>query len=204
MAISSNLPMQPQDGWLNRMNAFLDKYILPIPIQYLTNRLTILATLCLLIPLIALANNQAFELAVNSYLNVMSVVVSSTVLLYSTISEARDRAAVARREEIAAKHQEMIDARAEADHQKLELVHQHLDEMNRELNEHVSKSLANIERLLMDELQRIHDEDRQHIERVHQQVTNTTNEHQDRLADLAAMVKLLQDNLNAHFKPGGK
>jgi hypothetical protein len=33
-----------------RLNAFLDKYVLPYPVKYLTNRLTILATLCLLIP----------------------------------------------------------------------------------------------------------------------------------------------------------
>jgi hypothetical protein len=74
-----------------RLNAFLDSYVLPYPVKYLTNRLTILATLCLLIPLIKFADVQVFVLATNSYLNVMSVVVSSTVLLYSTISEVRDR-----------------------------------------------------------------------------------------------------------------
>ena len=83
---------------ITRLNAFLDTYVLPYPVKYLTNRLTILATLCLLIPLIAFANVQVFVLATNSYLNVMSVVVSSTVLLYSTISEVRDRKAAEQRE----------------------------------------------------------------------------------------------------------
>lgn len=82
----------PTSTVMARINAFLDQHVLPYPVKYLTNRITILATLCLLVPLIVLANVTVFVLAANSYLNVMSVVVSSTVLLYSTLAEARDRA----------------------------------------------------------------------------------------------------------------
>src|SRR5579862_2344588 len=80
-------------GPMHQLNEFLDKYVLPWPVKYLTHRLTILATLCLLIPLVFFTANQAFVNALNSYLNVMSVVVSSTVLLYATISEVRERQA---------------------------------------------------------------------------------------------------------------
>ena len=38
-------------------------------------------------PLLFFTGNQAFVNALNSYLNVMSVVVSSTVLLYATIAD---------------------------------------------------------------------------------------------------------------------
>src|SRR5690349_503032 len=136
----SNIPVMPiqEAGPFQRLNAFLDKYVLPFPVRYLTNRLTILATLCLLIPLIFFTANQAFVNALNSYLNVMSVVVSSTVLLYSTISEARDRAASARREEIARAHQAKVDERAEEDHERIELMHRHLNELRSEVMEHVS------------------------------------------------------------------
>jgi hypothetical protein len=68
-------------GLFARLNFFLDKFVLPYPVRFLTNRLTIVATLCLLLPLLVYAQNSQFVWAVNSYLNVMSVVVSSTVLL---------------------------------------------------------------------------------------------------------------------------
>src|SRR5689334_4497678 len=96
-----------RESWVEQLNTFLDRYVLPFPVKYLTNRVVILLTLSLLIPLIAFANVTVFVLAANSYLNVMSVVVSSTVLLYSTLSEARDRAAAERREQIAEQHQKI-------------------------------------------------------------------------------------------------
>jgi hypothetical protein len=82
---------QPNKGLFSRLNAFLDKFVLPYPVKYLTNRITILATMLLLIPLIIFANYSVFVLAANSYLNVMSVVVSSTVLLYSTIAAIHNK-----------------------------------------------------------------------------------------------------------------
>jgi hypothetical protein len=85
---------QPQDRSLNSMNAineFLDRHVLPWPVRYLTFRFVILATIALLIPLIVFSNNTTLVLLVNSYLNVMSVAVSSIVLLYATISEVRQK-----------------------------------------------------------------------------------------------------------------
>ncbi len=77
-----SVPMtERRPGMMDQINTFLDQRVLPYPVKYLTNRIVILATLCLLVPLIVLANVTVFVLAANSYLNVMSVVVSSTVLL---------------------------------------------------------------------------------------------------------------------------
>jgi len=76
---------------MNRINDFLDKYILPWPVRYLSHRFVILATISLLIPLVVYASNQVLVLLVNSYLNTMSVAVSSIVLLYATISEVHQK-----------------------------------------------------------------------------------------------------------------
>ncbi len=76
---------------LDRINAFLDRYVLPWPVRFLTFRFVILATIALLIPLIIYANQTALVLLINSYLNTMSVAVSSIVLLYATISEVRQK-----------------------------------------------------------------------------------------------------------------
>jgi hypothetical protein len=74
-----------------RINDFLDRYILPWPVRYLSHRFVILATISLLIPLVVYASNQVLVLLVNSYLNTMSVAVSSIVLLYATISEVHQK-----------------------------------------------------------------------------------------------------------------
>jgi hypothetical protein len=74
-----------------RINDFLDQYILPWPVRYLSHRFVILATISLLIPLVVYASNQVLVLLVNSYLNTMSVAVSSIVLLYATISEVHQK-----------------------------------------------------------------------------------------------------------------
>lgn len=76
---------------LEKFNAFLDRYILPWPVRYLTFRLVILMTILLLIPLIVFSNQAVMVLLINSYLNVMSVAVSSIVLLYSTITEVHQK-----------------------------------------------------------------------------------------------------------------
>lgn len=76
---------------IKTINEFLDKYILPWPVRFLTFRLVILLTIFLLIPLILFAKNTVLVLMTYSYLNVMSVAVSSIVLLYSTISEAHQK-----------------------------------------------------------------------------------------------------------------
>ncbi len=76
---------------LDRINSFLDRYILPWPVRFLTFRFVILATIALLIPLVVYAENTSLVLLINSYLNTMSVAVSSIVLLYATISEVRQK-----------------------------------------------------------------------------------------------------------------
>ena len=78
-----------KQNFINRINDFLDRHVLPWPVRYLTFRFVILATIALLIPLILFANNTVMVLLLNSYLNVMSVAVGSIVLLYATISEIR-------------------------------------------------------------------------------------------------------------------
>ena len=187
----SNIPVMPiqEAGPFQRLNAFLDKYVLPFPVRYLTNRLTILATLCLLIPLIFFTANQAFVNALNSYLNVMSVVVSSTVLLYSTISEARDRAASARREEIARAHQAKVDERAEEDHERIELMHRHLNELRSEVMEHVSTSLSEIQRILVERLDTMQTADQTRDEQMHRAVMDANQQQDDKIASILASLK---------------
>jgi hypothetical protein len=113
---------------IDRVNAFLDRYILPLPVRFLTFRFVILMTIVLLIPLIIFDKNTVFVLATNSYLNVMSVAVSSIVLMYATISEARQK-------QIA----ELQEKRALEDHlhvtQMHTLVIQTLQNQNKEMSE---------------------------------------------------------------------
>ncbi|HTX90517.1 MAG TPA: hypothetical protein VMC09_04790 [Anaerolineales bacterium] len=95
-----------------KINAWLDKYILPWPVRFLTHRFVILITMALLIPLIAFASHTVLVLGINSYLNTMSVAVSSIVLLYATISEVRQK-------QIA----EMQEKRAQEDHTHVTAIH---------------------------------------------------------------------------------
>ncbi|MBX3085137.1 MAG: hypothetical protein KF716_26120 [Anaerolineae bacterium] len=195
-ATPTPIPVMPvqEDGPFKRLNAFLDKYVLPYPVRYLTNRLTILATLGLLIPLIFFTKEQAFVNTLNSYLNVMSVVVSSTVLLYSTISEARDRIASARREQIAALHQAKVDERAQEDHERIEQMHQHLDELRREVMDHVSTSLNEIQKILMERLDTMHSTDQAQLTAMHEAVMDANQRHHEQIAALSAMVESLKDD----------
>jgi hypothetical protein len=179
---------------LQRINMFLDKYVLPYPVKYLTNRVTILVTLVFLIPLIAFKDETVFVLVVNSYLNVMSVVVSSTVLLYSTLSEARERIAAQRREEIAQMHEAMVEQRAQTDHVLIEEIHKHLDEMRAEVMTHVSASLDNIQSILIERLEKTQAEDHQHIEETHKAVMISAQSHLEELAELRALVEALHRN----------
>jgi len=98
---------------MNRINEFLDRYVLPWPVRYLTFRFVIIATLALLVPLILFADNQTLVLLVNSYLNTMSVAVSSIVLLDATIAEVRQK-------QIA----DLQETRAQEDHQHVTEMHQ--------------------------------------------------------------------------------
>ncbi len=98
---------------LDRINQFLDRYVLPWPVRFLTFRFVIVATIALLIPLIVFAEHTDLVLLINSYLNVMSVAVSSIVLLYATISELRQK-------QIA----DLQEQRAQEDHRHVTEMHQ--------------------------------------------------------------------------------
>jgi hypothetical protein len=97
----------------DHINNFLDLYILPWPVRFLTFRFVILATIALLIPLILFANNTTLVLGLNSYLNTMSVAVSSIVLLYATIADAHQKQIV-----------ELQESRAQEDHLHVTEMHQ--------------------------------------------------------------------------------
>jgi hypothetical protein len=196
MTPSVPLAAPTREGPFSRLDAFLDKYVLPYPVKYLTNRVTILATLCLLVPLIAFASNQVFVLAANSYLNVMSVVVSSTVLLYSTLSEARDRAAAQRREEIAQQHEARIEARAETDHKNIMKIMNRLDELHNEVVEDFNSSLDNILNLINSRLEQIQNEDQSHITEAHKAVLASRDAHRKELEDLTALVESMRKRIN--------
>jgi hypothetical protein len=197
--VTINLPSVPKSrrspgGRMDQINTFLDEHVLPYPVRYLTNRIVILGTLCLLVPLIALANVTVFVLAANSYLNVMSVVVSSTVLLYSTLSEARDRAAAERREEIARRHEAMVEKRAEADHELIQQIHEHLDEIRTEVMQHVNVSLDSIQNLLVQRLETLQAEDHTHIEEMHKAIEASVAAHRQELAALTDLVSAMRPN----------
>ncbi|HUH99141.1 MAG TPA: hypothetical protein VLZ89_17410 [Anaerolineales bacterium] len=100
------------------LNDFLDKYVLPWPVRFLTHRFVILVTIALLVPLIIFAGNTVFVLTANSYLNTMSVAVSSIVLLYATLSEVNQR-----------KIAEMQEKRAQEDHEHVTEMHTFVLEM---------------------------------------------------------------------------
>jgi hypothetical protein len=114
---------------LARANAFLDKYVLPWPVRFLTFRFVILATIAMLIPLIVYADNTVMVLGLNSYLNVMSVAVSSIVLLYATVAEVRQQ-----------KLADMQEQRAQEDHA-------HVTEMHAALLEALTNQHEEIEDL---------------------------------------------------------
>lgn len=182
-------------GMLHRIDTFLDKHVLPYPVKFLTNRLVILFTLVMLIPLIALADHQVLVLGLNSYLNVMSVVVSSTVLLYSTLSEARDRAAAQRREEIAREHEARIEKRAQEDHETIVNIQRHVDKLHQEVIDHFNVSLDNILNLMLAQLAKVQTEDRSHMEEAHRAILASADAHQSELADLTAMVEMMRKKL---------
>lgn len=162
---------------MQRINMLLDRYVLPYPVKYLTNRITILATLCLLIPLIVFANVEVFVLAANSYLNVMSVVVSSTVLLYSTISDARDKAAMERREAIAQQHQQEMDKQLAASAAAL-------DKIQDELRQHVNAQLEAIQRILLERIDTNHVE----ISAMQQAIIDSTHAQDKEVETIKQMV----------------
>ena len=124
----SNDEEKQSRGLFNSINSFLDRYVLPWPVRFLTFRFVIIITISLLIPLIIYAKSTVLVLSINSYLNTMSVAVSSIVLLYATISEARQK-------QIA----ELQEKRAQEDHQHVTEMHtlilQELQNQQQEIQE---------------------------------------------------------------------
>jgi hypothetical protein len=114
---------------MKRIDNFLDRYVLPWPVRYLSHRFVILLTIALLIPLIVYASRQVLVLLVNSYLNTMSVAVSSIVLLYATISEV---------------HQKQI---AELQEKRAQEDHIHVVEMHSLMQESLANQQCEIESL---------------------------------------------------------
>jgi hypothetical protein len=141
---------------IDQANDLLDRYILPLPVRFLTFRFVILLTIALLIPLIVFADHTVWVLAVNSYLNTMSVAVSSIVLLYATISEARQK-------QIA----EMQEKRALEDHmhvtemhnlimQTLQNQNEEMAELKRVLAVLAGREVAAVERAQLPDVKSLH------------------------------------------------
>jgi hypothetical protein len=199
----------------NRLNSVLDEHVLPYPVRFLTNRVVILATLALLVPLLFFTSDQAFVNVLNSYLNVMSVVVGSTVLLYATIADVRDRAAAKRADEIARTYEQVLEERIQGREELAKAYEQVLEERiqgreelakayEQELetrvqadHELIQQILQNsIENILGGRLEKIRVEDHKQLEEM-QKAVIASNE--ALRAELAELRELVQSLYQSHF-----
>jgi hypothetical protein len=195
---------------VQRLNTILDEHVLPYPVRFLTNRVIILATLALLVPLFFFTSDQSFVNVLNSYLNVMSVVVSSTVLLYATISDVRDRAAAKRADEIAKTYEQVLEDRiqgrqetAKAYEQILEervqgreemakAYEQVLEERVQADHELIQQILQNsIENILGGRLEKIRIEDHKQLDDMQKAVIASNESLRSELAELRELVQAL-------------
>jgi membrane-associated HD superfamily phosphohydrolase len=137
----TSLPIgdEKSKGSLSGLEQFLDRHVLPYPVKFLTNRIVILATLALLVPLIFFTTDQAVVNALNSYLNVMSAVVGSTVLLYATIADVRDRAAAKRAEAIAKTYEQVLEDRVQG-REEIAKAYQQVLEERVQVREEIAKA----------------------------------------------------------------
>lgn len=183
---------------LQRLNAILDEHVLPYPVRFLTNRVIILATLALLVPLFFFTSDQSFVNVLNSYLNVMSVVVSSTVLLYATISDIRDRAAAERAEEIAKTYEQVLEDRIQGREEMAKAYQQVLEERVQADHELIQQILQNsIENILGGRLEKIRIEDHKQLEEMQKAVIASNEALRAELAEKAMIAsnKALQAEL---------
>ena len=141
---------------LDRVNDLLDRYILPLPVRFLTFRFVILLTMALLIPLILYADQIKLVLAVNSYLNVMSVAVSSIVLLYATISEARQKQIAELQEKRATEDHTHVTEMHTLIMQTLENQNKEMDELKRVLATLAGKEMLTVERAELPDVRSLH------------------------------------------------
>jgi DNA anti-recombination protein RmuC len=119
------------------------------------------------------------------------------VLLYSTLAGARDRIAAQRREEIAKMHEAMVEQRAQTDHELIQEIHKHMDEIRVEMMTHVNASLDNIQRILIERLEKAQAEDHRHIEETQKAVMASAQSHLQELVTLRELVE------NLHRSVGG-
>jgi hypothetical protein len=175
---------------LQRLNAILDERVLPYPVRFLTNRVIILATLALLIPLLFYTSDQAFVNALNSYLNVMSVVVSSTVLLYATIADVRDRAAAKRANEIAKTYEQVLEDRIQGRQEMAKAYEQVLEERVQADHELIQQILQNsIENILGGRLEKIRIEDHKQLDEMQKAVIASNEALRAELAEKAMIAR---------------
>ncbi len=109
----------------------------------------------------------------------MSVVVSSTVLLYATIADVRDRAAAKRAEEIAKAYEQELEKRVRVDHELIEQILQN-----------------SIENILGGRLEKIRFEDHKQLDEMRQAVIASTEALRAELAELRDLIQALHQN---HF-----
>jgi len=175
---------------LQRLNAILDEHVLPYPVRFLTNRVIILATLALLVPLFFFTSDQSFVNVLNSYLNVMSVVVSSTVLLYATIAEVRDRAAAERADEIAKAYEQVLEDRIQGREEMAKAYEQVLEERVQADHELIQQILQNsIENILGGRLEKIRLEDHKQLDEMQKAVIASNEALRTELAEKAMIAR---------------
>jgi hypothetical protein len=141
---------------IDRINDLLDRYVLPLPVRFLTFRFVILLTMALLIPLIIYADRIKLVLAVNSYLNVMSVAVSSIVLLYATISEARQKQIAELQEKRATEDHTHVTEMHALIMQTLENQNKEMDELKRVLSTLAGREVLTVERTALPDVYSLH------------------------------------------------
>ena len=143
-------------GFFDSFNTFLDRYVLPWPVRYLTFRLVILVTIALLIPLVIFSNQTVMVLMINSYLNVMSVAVSSIVLLYSTISEAHQKQIAQLQEERAREDHVHVTEMHTMVLQSLENQRAEINELRRLVSQLTNSPFEPLAEVNIEDLQAIH------------------------------------------------
>ena len=141
---------------IDRINDLLDRYVLPLPVRFLTFRFVIVLTMALLIPLILYADQIKLVLAVNSYLNVMSVAVSSIVLLYATISEARQKQIAELQEKRAMEDHTHVTEMHNLIMQTLENQNKEMDELKRVLGTLTGQEAPAVERAELPDVRSLH------------------------------------------------
>lgn len=189
MTITPTPPVTAEkSSTLHWLNTVLDLHVLPYPVKFLTNRVVILATLALLVPLLFFTSDQSFVNALNSYLNVMSVVVSSTVLLYATIADVRDRSAAKRAEEIAKRYEQVLEERIQGREDIAKAYEQVLEERVQADHELIQQILQNsIENILGERLEKIRIEDHKQLDEMRRAVVASNEALRTELAQKAIL-----------------